>query len=222
MNRFIVLTLIAAITTASSTYAQWGVPKGYQEDSDLMLKRIPILTGYQDNPDSDAWYEQRQKMVPALGDRIFDMDFGRVFDSLVLAVSTLELDVSNMERASGYIQATGISLPPTEAKAMTREAMDAWCKDKGFDSSVLDREYNDKQGAWVTTEVSALGKKEKTPRKLTFQLVKMGADQTKVKLRFNGVYYPPEVEAYYKLVWQAVDKQIFVDKNIEGAVEERK
>ena len=56
---------------------------------------------------------------------------------------------------------------------------------------------------------------------LTFQLVKMGANQTKVKLRFSGANYPRAVEAYYKLVWQAVDKQTFVDKNIEGAVEKR-
>ena len=28
------------------------------------------------------------------------------------------------------------------------------------------------------------------------------------------VLYPGRVEIYYKLVWQAVDKQIFVDQNI--------
>ena len=50
----------------------------------------------------------------------------------------------------------------------------------------------------------------------------MGENQTKVKLRFSDVLYPGSVEIYYKLVWQAVDKQIFVDKNIEGTVEERK
>lgn len=56
-------------------------------------------------------------------------------------------------------------------------------------------------------------------RWVSFQLVKMGESQTKVKLRFSDVYYPGEVETYYKLVWQAVDKQIFVDQNIESTVE---
>lgn len=44
---------------------------------------------------------------------------------------------------------------------------------------------------------------------------------TKVKLRFSDIYYPGEVETYYKLIWQAVDKQIFIDKTIEGTVERR-
>lgn len=35
-------------------------------------------------------------------------------------------------------------------------------------------------------------------------------------------YYHAKMKAYYKLVWQAVDKQIFVDQNIEGTVEKRK
>ena len=63
---------------------------------------------------------------------------------------------------------------------------------------------------------------DKMQKSLTFQLVKMGESQTKVKLRFSDVYYPGEVETYYKLVWQAVNKQIFVDQNIEGTVEGRK
>ncbi len=56
---------------------------------------------------------------------------------------------------------------------------------------------------------------------LTFQLIKMSDTQTQIKRRFSGVYYPPEVEAYYKIVWQAVDKQIFVGQNVEGSVEKR-
>ena len=66
------------------------------------------------------------------------------------------------------------------------------------------------------------GQTVKAQKGLTFQLVKMGDNQTKVKLRFSDVYYPQEIEAFYKLIWQAVDKQIFVDKNVEGIVEERK
>jgi len=66
-----------------------------------------------------------------------------------------------------------------------------------------------------------MAKYEKMQKGLTFQLVKLGEGRTRVKLRFSDVYYPGEVETYYKLIWQAVDKQIFVDGTIEGGVQQR-
>ena len=89
---------------------------------------------------------------------------------------------------------------------------------------MLDQKYRTKEigNAGEMLDLSSMaGKYEKMQKTLTFQLVKMGDNQTKVKLRFSDVYYPGEVETYYKLVWQAVDKQIFVDQNIEGGVEKR-
>ena len=199
-----------------------------QNDNDLMMQKMKITTEFNNNPDTDAWHEQRQKIAQTTGDRTFDKDFARVYDSLVLATSTMELKVNNMERTSGYIQASGISLPPTEAKAMRSAALREWCGLKGYDASILDRKYASPQfeKAYGTTDDSASmfmkDPSAKTQKSVTFQLVKLGADQTKVKLRFSDVNYPAEMEAYYKMLWQAVDKQIFVDKNIEGAVEERK
>lgn len=200
-----------------------GAP--FKADQDLMQQRMKITTKFQSNPDTDAWYEQRQKIGLATGDRVFDKDFARVFDSLVLAVSSLELKVNNMERESGIISASGITLPPTESKAMRREAVNDWCTQNGFDPSILTREFRTQQYqqmGGMTDVGEMMAKYEKMMKGLTFQLIKMGDKQTKVKLRFSDVYYPAEVETYYKLMWQAVDKQIFVDKNIEGAVEQRK
>jgi hypothetical protein len=45
--------------------------------------------------------------------------------------------------------------------------------------------------------------------------VRQAASQTKVKIRFDNIYYPRLVEEYYKLVWTTVDKQIFLDKGID-------
>ena len=45
----------------------------------------------------------------------------------------------------------------------------------------------------------------------TISLVRQGARDTKVKLRFDNVYYPELVAEYYKLIWAAVDKQMFLD-----------
>ena len=82
-----------------------------------------------------------KKIAQALGDRVFDKDFSRVFDSLMLAVSTMELKVSNIERVSGFITASGITLSPTESKAMRREAVNDWCRQNNFDPSILDQHF---------------------------------------------------------------------------------
>jgi len=195
------------------------------DDNKLFQERMRITNKFNGSPDTDAWHEQRQRIALAVGDRVFEKDFSRVFDSLTLAVSTMELKVNQMERQSGYIGASGISLSPTEAKAMRREAVIDWCRQSGFDPAILDRQFRTtafQQMGEMTDFSGMMGKFEKMQRGLTFQLVKMGNKQTKVKLRFSDVYYPAEIETYYKLVWQAVDKQVFVDQTIEGAVEKRK
>lgn len=197
----------------------------FNKDMELIQKRQNITMKFKSNPDTDAWYDQRQKIAQALGDRVFDKDFSRVFDSLVLAVSTMELKVGNMERQSGFIAASGITLSPTESKAMRREAVNDWCRQNNFDPSILDQPVKSSQAKNMGDMLDFGGmmtQYDKMQKSLTFQLVKMGESQTKVKLRFSDVYYPGEVETYYNLVWQAVDKQIFVDQNIEGTVEGRK
>jgi hypothetical protein len=50
---------------------------------------------------------------------------------------------------------------------------------------------------------------------LTLSMVKQSAQQTKVKLRFDGIYYPRQVEELYKRVWAEVDKQMFLDKALD-------
>ena len=50
---------------------------------------------------------------------------------------------------------------------------------------------------------------------MTLSLVRQGKVQTKVKLRFDNVYYPELVAEYYRLVWTAVDKQMFLDQSLD-------
>ena len=194
------------------------------KDQKLIQERQKITQGFNKSPDTDAWSDQRKKLQLASGERTFDKDFGRVYDSLVVALGNLELTVKNMERTSGFISASGITLPPTEAKQMYREAVDEWCKQNGYDSSVLDKQFKTSEMRNVGEMLDSagmMGKYEKMQRGLTFQLIKQTEKQTKVKLRFSDVYYPGEIEAYYKLVWAAVDKQIFVDNAIDGKTEKR-
>lgn len=222
---FLMVGAVVALLTGCTLPFDIIRQREINRDMELMNKRQEITNKFNNNPDTDAWYDQRQKIAQALGDRVFDKDFSRVFDSLVLAVSTMELKVSNMERQSGFIAASGITLSPTESKAMRREAVNDWCRQNNFDPSILDQHFQSSHMKSMENMIDFSGmmaKYDKMQKGLTFQLVKMGESQTKVKLRFSDVYYPGEVETYYKLVWQAVDKQIFVDQNIEGAVEGRK
>jgi hypothetical protein len=50
---------------------------------------------------------------------------------------------------------------------------------------------------------------------MTISLVKQSPTQTKVKIRFSNVNYPAELQEYYKIVWPAIDKQIFLDKAVD-------
>ena len=50
---------------------------------------------------------------------------------------------------------------------------------------------------------------------LTIKLVKQKKNQTKVKVRFTNLYYPASVSECYKKIWPAIDKQIFLDKNLD-------
>lgn len=237
MKAFLTLILLTALVLLTGCFGaglaigalQTGLAmkksSDINSDQTLIAKRQEITQKFAGNPDADAWLEQRQQIAQAQGDRDFDKDFARVFDSLTLAVSTLELKVNNIARESGYLAASGIALAPSQTKAMRPETVREWCKLNGFDPSVLDKDFK-------TSEMRRVGQMlnfgdmtaryEKAQRGLTFQLVKMGEGRTRVKLRFSEVYYPPELENYYKLVWPAVDKQIFIDQNIEGGVEKRK
>lgn len=197
------------------------------KDGDTFMKRASITEKFSNHPDTDGWRDQRQKIAQALGDRVFDKEFSRVFDSLVLAISTMELKVGNMERQSGYISASGLVLTEKESKEMGREAVYDWCRQNGIDPSSLEVHFQSSTYKRTITKsgtddmIDQYNNLEKG-NSLTVQLLKMGESQTKVKLRFSDVLYPGRVEIYYKLVWQAVDKQIFVDQNIEGTVGERR
>jgi len=215
-----------AVTAVQAASSVMGLKKAIDLNSDqeVFAERQRISSRFSSNPDTDAWHEGRQKIAAALGDRDFDQGFARVFDSLVLAMADLELKMGNIERQSGYLSASGMTLPPSEAKAMRREAVVEWCKLHGFDYAVLDRPLKTSEMQRMSDMVDLNGmmaRYERTAKTLTFQLVKLGEGKTRVKLRFSDVYYPGEVETYYKLIWQAVDKQIFVDETVEGAVERR-
>ena len=81
---------------------------------------------------------------------------------------------------------------------------------KGYPPSVLDTSgpYGNMGGGYSMMM-------ERMGAGLTLTMARQGTDRTKVKLRFDNVYYPRTVEELYKRVWDAVDKQIFLDKSLD-------
>ena len=142
-----------------------------------------------------------------MGDRVFDKDFNQVFDSLTVAMASLGVHVENMERQSGYISARGNLLPPEQTKQLRREQLVEWCRLTGDDPDLLEV-----RGQYDMDPDFMGGMIQRMMTGLMISLVKQGEKQTKVRLRFANAFYPKYVEECYKVVWPAIDKQIFVDK----------
>ena len=171
-----------------------------------MMGKQKLSMDMMSNPDLPAWHAQREKMALAIGDRSFQRPFARVFDSLTVAFASLGSRVQNMERVSGYIAGSIPQLEPTRTAAMQEAGMRQYAIAKGYPPSIFD-----KKNSGGMMDIDFGGMMSRGMAGFTCSLVRQGAKDTKVKLRFDNVYYPELVAEYYKLIWAAVDKQMFLD-----------
>lgn len=200
-----------------------GVAEEQQASLGAMMQKQRLMQDVMKSPDLPEWHEQRQKIVFAQGDRIFDKRFDRVFDSMTVALATLECKVMNMERASGYMTATLPELPPQQRDGLRTDALRAYAASKGYPPGLLDpkpagakRRTADLGDVGDMFDVEGtIGLMGQNMGGVTLSLVRQGDKQTKVKLRFDKVYYPAQVLEYYRVVWAAVDKQIFLDQSLD-------
>jgi hypothetical protein len=181
-------------------------------DPSVMMAKNQLMQDLMNNPDLPAWHEQREKMALALGDRVFDKGFDRVFDSMITALAGLGCRVTNMERTSHYITASLPELPPEQDEALRKEALAQYVQVKGYPLAVLSKQgpydmIDPTMGQSMMNRMGGAG--------LTLSMVPQGPNQTKVKLRFDNVFYPRKVDELYKSVWTAVDKQMFLDKALD-------
>jgi hypothetical protein len=215
MNR--ITFSFASLTLALCTFGCAPQPAGMgglmggggMPDADRMSKKQDLMQKLMSDPQVPAWYTQREKITMAQGDRVFDKEFDRVFDSLTVALASMEANVNNMERTSGYITAGLPRLNPERTDQLHKAMLVDYCKHNGYDPSLLE-----KKGPY-DMDVDMFANISMKQQAMTISLVRQSPTQTKVKIRFSNVNYPPELQEYYKVVWPAIDKQIFLDKAVD-------
>ena len=137
------------------------------------------------SPDLPAWHAQREKMAMAVGDRVFDKGFDRVFDSMITTLASLGCRVNNMERASGYITSSLPQLPPEQREGLRKEALAQYAQAKGFPPSVLQS-----QGPYdFDFDMSAMMERQGGAG-LTLSMVKQGPRHTKVTVSYTHLTLP--------------------------------
>ena len=94
---------------------------------------------------------------------------------------------------------------------MQRDGLRQYAAAKGYPASALDKS----ESAFDVDVGGTSGMMARGMAGLTLSLVRQSAARTKVKLRFDNVYYPALVGEYYKTVWAAVDKQMFLDQSLD-------
>jgi hypothetical protein len=222
MMRIVLLTLLASTTIGCGYRGMGGSPDmaelmkqqrtmvGQMPDVDRMMARSQLMQEMMSNPDIAPWHGQREKMALALGDRQFEQGFDRVFDSMTVALASIGCRVQNMEPVSGYLTASIPELPPTQMEALNLDAMRQYAVAKGYPPTIVE-----KSNSPYDVNIDAGSMMNRMTAGLTLSMVKQSPTMTKVKLRFDNVYYPALIDEYYKVVWQAVDKQMFLDKGLD-------
>ena len=102
MKRFVFACLIAT-SLAGCAPSPGPMHMSGMPDMDRMQQKQDLMQKMMGDPQVPSWYGEREKITLAMGDRVFDKEFDRVFDSVTVALATLGANVNNMERQSGYI-----------------------------------------------------------------------------------------------------------------------
>ena len=205
------LVSVSALCLVASGCAPSAPSMGAMPDTNRIQKQSELMQKLASEPDLPPWYAQRERLAQAMGDRVFDKDFDRVFDSVTVALATLGANVNNMERQSGYITSAVPALNPQRERQLQMQGAREYCRFHKYDPSLLEKGKDDEYGM----DVFMMSNMTRFGQAMTISMVRQGKEQTKVKVRFSGVHYPGQLEEYYKHVWAAIDKQIFLDRGLD-------
>src|SRR4028118_173266 len=109
------------------------VGPGGMPDMKRMEQKQDLMQKLMSDPQVPSWYGERERITQAMGDRVFDKEFDRVFDSLTVALASMEANVNNMERQSGYITAAIPRLQPERAEQLRKAAAVEFARHHGYD-----------------------------------------------------------------------------------------
>jgi len=148
----------------------------------------------------NSYREKDNQLRLALGERIYDKTFNRIFDSIVVGLPDVGLTAKNIEKSSGYIYVEGkYAMPPEELKILGDEMVKEIKDFTGY-------KYN--FSGYADPDI-----------KVSIYVVQFTDRQTKVKIKITAEppnLYPPTLESIYKGVWHSIERQIFLDENLDG------
>ena len=179
-------------------------------DISRMQQQSRLMRQLVEQPELAHGCGQSPRVAQALGDRSFAKTVDEVFDAITIALGSMGVRVDNMEKAAGYLAATGTLLPPQLVDKLRRESLVEYCHHHGYDPSLLDA-----RGGFGIDPDMVGGMMARVGTGLTISVVRQSATQTKVKLRFKGILYPRTLEKSYRAVWPSIDKQIFLDRHLD-------
>lgn len=155
-----------------------------------------------------VWKEQNKRQNQAMGERVYNKQFDLVFTAIITGLADIGLPIRNMERMSGYILAEGPLPISVEEETRICETMVQEL------NSVSPRRWNLTPG--------------NAKHSATITILRVGNGQTKVKIRISVIdirttastvysaIYPPILEEEYKVVWRAIERQVFLDEHLDG------
>jgi hypothetical protein len=158
-------------------------------------------------PDLPEWQQARENITLAMGDRDVSMTFDDTYKATVVGIATMEVTVNNMERESGFIAASGRILPTELATATRKQRLRDYAVAKGMSAEAAE------PTRWMDPGMMSSYMEEATT--MTITILEMAENESRVKVRFNNVYYPQELEESYRFFWQALDKQGFMDQALD-------
>lgn len=146
--------------------------------------------------------ERNNRLHLALGERVYDKTFNRVFDAIIIGLPDTGYTVKNMEKSSGYIFAEGKYEMPLDKFVDLINELNQSVKDATGAKPDNKPDYNRRP-------IDAV----------SIYILQLTNQQTKVKIRIKPPdprTYPPYLEETYKGVWRAIERQVFLDENLDG------
>jgi len=147
-----------------------------------------------------TYSERNNRLHLSLGERVYDKSFNRVFDAIVIGLPDVGLTVKNMEKSSGYISGEGkYTMPLNEYMKMNDEMFQEIKDVSGRKFTITGYDYPDLN--------------------ISISLIPFANYQTKVKIRITAKYpwvYPPFLESTYRGIWRTIERQVFLDENLDG------